>query len=186
MDERFLLLLKDPGIFPFLMAIDEDLAQRERAKGCPRCGSSDFHCGDYPRKPRGCPERFLEAFSRRLSVCCASCRKRLTPPSVRFLGQRVYVGPALALVSPRGLSGANGLSRSLGVPVRTVQRWRVWWRRQFRSTPFWQMRRAHFVEVSEEEFPASMLERFQADSHVQQLLLFLRFLSPLSNRVSYL
>jgi hypothetical protein len=185
MDEKFLLLLKDPGIFPFLMRIDEELAQREQAKGCSRCGSRDFHCGDYPRKPRGCPERFLEAFSTRLSVCCANCRKRLTPPSVRFLGQRVYIGPALALVSPRGSCSANGLSRDLGVPGRTVQRWRVWWRRQFRSTPFWQMRRARFVEISEEELPTSMLERFQADSHLQQLLLFLRFLSPLSSRVSY-
>ena len=180
-----LLLLKDPGIFPFLMRIDEELAQREQAKGCPRCGSGDFHCGDYPRKPRGCPERFREAFSRRLSVCCARCRKRLTAPSVRFLGQRVYVEPALALVSPRGSSSANGLSQELGVPVRTIQRWRAWWRRQFRSTPFWQMRRAHFVEISEEKFPTSMLERFQAASHVQQLLLFLRFLSPLSTRAVY-
>jgi hypothetical protein len=182
-DERFLLLLKDPGIFPFLCAIDAELAEREQAKGCPRCGSHQFHCGDYPRKPRGCPEAFREAFATRLSVCCAGCRKRVTSPSVRFLGQRVYVAPVLALVFPRGSSSGHWLSRELGVPVRTVDRWRAWWRGAFRWTPFWQRHRADFVQLCEEQLPANVLERFEADSLVQRLLLFLRFLSPLSTRV---
>jgi hypothetical protein len=177
------LLLKDPGIFPFLLAIDEELLQREVAKGCPRCGGRKFHRGDFPRKPRGCPERFSGDFAERLSVCCARCRKRVTSPSVRFLGQRVYVAPVLALVSPRGASSRNWLSKELSIPVRTVDRWRAWWRRDFRSSAFWQLKRADFVEISEEQFPRSILERFQAANLVHRLLLFLRFLSPLSTRV---
>lgn len=185
MGGELLLLLKEPGIFPFLATIDEELAALERAKGCARCGSRQFHCGDYPRKPRGCPAVFREAFGKRLSICCARCRKRLTPPSVRFFGRRVYVAPALALVSPRGTSSGPCLSRELGVPVRTVQRWRRWWREGFRVSPFWQLRRADFVQVCEEGVPASLLERFQAQSLAERLLLFLRFLSPLSTSAAY-
>jgi hypothetical protein len=36
-----------------------------------------------------------------LSLCCSrdGCRRRMTPPSVRFLGRRVYLGAVLVLVS---------------------------------------------------------------------------------------
>ena len=35
----------------FLLAVDEDLAEETRKKGCP-CGGR-LHCTDYPRKPQG-------------------------------------------------------------------------------------------------------------------------------------
>ena len=34
----------------FLLAVDEDLAEETRKKGCP-CGGR-LHCANYPRKPR--------------------------------------------------------------------------------------------------------------------------------------
>jgi hypothetical protein len=105
------------------------------------------------------------------------------PASVRFLGRRVYLAALFVLVSPRGTNSASWLTTHLGVPARTVDRWRAWWRRDFCSTPFWQLKRADFVEICEQQLPASILDRFQADSPLQRLLLFLRFLLPSNCRV---
>ncbi len=64
----------DSTTWAFLERIDEDLA----AHPCPHCGGRL-----RPRKPRGV-ERPLVAGARRLSFCCARCRRRVTPPSVRY------------------------------------------------------------------------------------------------------
>ncbi|MCC5873384.1 MAG: hypothetical protein JJU22_13365, partial [Gammaproteobacteria bacterium] len=80
-----------------MIRIDDDLAATARQQAC-RCGGA-LHRADYPRKPRGCPRRFREAFSWRHSFCCQRCRGRNTPPSVRFLGRRVYLGLIVVLAS---------------------------------------------------------------------------------------
>jgi hypothetical protein len=175
-------VLQDPGLYAMLIAIDEELTATKRARGCPHCGAK-LHDGGFPRKPRGCPARYRAAFSRRTSLDCSRCRQRTMPASVRFLSRRVYLAAVFVLVSPRGTTTASWLTKHLGIPVRTVDRWRAWWRHDFRSTPFWQLERAHFVEICEQYLPGSILERFQADSPLQRLLLFLRFLLPLSTRV---
>src|SRR5271157_4368665 len=61
-----------------------------------------LHRSDYDRKPRGAliaPAG--EAFVRRFSLCCGreGCRKRATPPSLRFLGRRVYLGAVVLVAS---------------------------------------------------------------------------------------
>lgn len=40
-------------------------------------------------------------YRKRLSFCCArpGCRRRVTPPSVRFLGRRLYVAAVVVLVT---------------------------------------------------------------------------------------
>ena len=83
----------------FLLAVDEDLAEETRKKGCP-CGGR-LHCANYPRKPRGAGLELNELQSQRLSFCCDrdGCRKRATPPSVRFLGRKVYLAAIVILVS---------------------------------------------------------------------------------------
>ena len=47
-----------------------------------------------------------EAFGRRFSLCCGreGCRHRATPPSVRFLGRRVYVGAVVIVASAIALT----------------------------------------------------------------------------------
>src|SRR5947207_31166 len=69
------------SFWPFLLSVDQDLAQTTRQKACP-CGGR-LHRADYPRKPRGA-EGLPEDDALRFSFCCASdgCRKRVTPPSV--------------------------------------------------------------------------------------------------------
>jgi len=86
--------LGDAKLWGVLYRIDEDLAAQARAGGCPHCGAAP-HSARYPRKPRGVARAQLgEEYEHRLSLCCAreGCRRRTTPPSVRLLGQRVYLG----------------------------------------------------------------------------------------------
>jgi hypothetical protein len=84
--------LLDASVFRLLLDVDRDLAAEARAGGC-ACGGP-LHAARYRRKPRGGPRGELSAeYSWRESFCCAreECRKPTTPPSVRFLGRRVYV-----------------------------------------------------------------------------------------------
>ena len=82
-----------------LRAIDQDLAETTRKKAC-FCGGR-LHAANYLRKPRGTPLQLSEQECLRLSFCCDrdGCRKRTTPPSVRFLGSKVYLGVVVILIS---------------------------------------------------------------------------------------
>lgn len=174
-------LLQDPDFFLFLLRIDEEFATETRGAGC-RCGGV-LHSARYPRKPRGCPVRVREDYSWRFSFCCARCAQRATPASVRFLGRRVYVAMVLTLVSPRGGTAARALCELLTIPVRTLERWRSWWSRDFMRTPFWQSMRERFIPpVPMPRLPQSLLERFDTGTPAHRLQRLLRFLAPLSTR----
>ena len=79
-------ILNTKKLYDWQEKIDKELAEAVQAGACLYCGAK-LHCGDYPRKPRGGPE-----WDERYSFDCSRCRKRRTPPSVRFLGRKVYVG----------------------------------------------------------------------------------------------
>ncbi len=108
------------AFFDALAATDERLGQAERARGCPCKGR--LHRADYPRKVRGIPAAAEYAFRRRVSFCCAEadCRRRRTPPSVRYLGQYVYVGAVVLACCAGWLTAAEA-----GTEVRTVKRWQT-------------------------------------------------------------
>ena len=91
-------LLRDGRLRKLLEHGDEDLARECREGGCELCGGV-LHSAKYARKPRG-PEG-VEAWDRRHSFCCEEegCRKRHTPPSLRFLWRRVYVSVVVVLVA---------------------------------------------------------------------------------------
>lgn len=174
-------LLSNPEFFRFLLTIDEEFASETRDAGCCGCGGV-LHSARYPRKPRGCPKAVREAYSWRLSFCCARCRQRTTPLSVRFLGRRVYVAVALMLVSPPGGLAARQLCEQLGVPVRTLHRWRAWWRKGFPATAFWQSMRERFaVPPPVNRLPESLRECFAAVPPAEQMMHMLRLLAPLSS-----
>ena len=111
----------------FLFAVDQDLAESTRQKACP-CGGR-LHRANYPRKPRGGDGDLPEDYDYRFSFCCDrdGCRKRLTPPSVRFLGRKVYLFAVVVLVSamrqgpsPRRV---RELAQLFGTDRRTIARW---------------------------------------------------------------
>lgn len=182
--------LRDARFFRALVDIDRDLAEQTRQAGCP-CGGR-MHSARYPRKPRGGPPAMDEDFRKRFSFCCdqEGCRQRVTPPSVRFLSRRVYLGAVVVLVSAM-LHGVtekrvNELKQQVSptLDARTLRRWRVWWCRIFVQTPFWKQARARLAPpVEPSTLPASLLERFPGDIP-QRLQATLQFLAPLSTRTS--
>src|SRR5258708_7226436 len=80
-----------------LLRFDEDLARTCRGGGC-RCGGT-LHLGRYRLNPRGLPPGLGPEFVYRWSFCCARCRRRVTPPSLRFLGRKVYLASIVILIS---------------------------------------------------------------------------------------
>jgi len=170
----------------FLLAIDQDLAETARKGGCP-CGGR-LHRANYLRKPRGTPLQLPQPQCLRLSFCCDrdGCRKRVTPPSVRFLGRTVYLGAIVILISamrqgpsPRRV---RELSRRFGADRRTIARWQVFWRDHFPRTPFWKIARAPLVSLAEIlTLPYSLVNAFLSrHRRCRGWTLLLRFLAPIT------
>jgi hypothetical protein len=172
--------LPSAKFFQDLLEADQRELRREQRSGCPWCrGRLDR--SDYPRKPRGLPVGLGldELFGIRFSLCCArdGCRRRLTPPSVRFLGRRVYVGAVVMLAATASLAVAL---ITYQVARRTIQRWSRWWTQALPGTPFWQVAQARFAEpVDEAGLPGSLVARFHGDRETA-LLGALRFVAPIT------
>ncbi len=178
-------LARDARFYRFQLEVDRAILAEARTRVCVTCGEA-LHSADYQRKPRGGPPGMCEDADTRFSLCCANreCRKRHTPPSLRFLGCKVYLGAVVVLVSAmrHGATPARmrQLRDHLGVSRRTVERWRRWWRETFAKSAFWRAARATFMPpVDPGLLPASILERFAGD-HEARLLAFLRFLGPIT------
>jgi hypothetical protein len=176
------------NFWSLLSRIDEDLAERTRAEGCAVCRGK-LHSARYPRKPRGAARAVLgEDYERRLSFCCArdGCRRRSTPPSVRFLGRRVFVATVVVLATAlsAGLTGRRiaRLGERFGVSVRTLRRWRQWWREAFAATSVWKSLRARLTPTNTSllSWPAALLERCSGQTEEQRLIESLRLLAPLA------
>ena len=179
--------LADKSLFEFLEQCDSDLAESCRQGGCLHCPGT-LHRADYKRKPRGGPdeEEGDPETIYRDSFCCdqEGCRKRHTPPSVRFLGRKVYWGVVVVLVSAmrHGLKAerVRALRESLGIDRRTLERWRTWWLKEFVQSPFWKVARARFMPlIGEGTLPWSLSQAFGMDCR-DRLLDLLKFLSPIT------
>jgi hypothetical protein len=176
--------LSDPRFLVVLLGIDRDLAEALRAKGCP-CGGH-LHKANYPRKPRGGPECSDPEVSLRFSFSCDTdgCRMRATPPSVRFLGRKVYLGVLVVLITAMRQGptrrGYAELKAHFGADRRTIERWQRWWKEVFASSKFWQSARARIASLPEPlEFPRALVLVFQAESPERAVDL-LEFLSPIT------
>lgn len=175
-------LLTHPKLNELLEKVDWEFAQEALLGGCLHCGAK-LHWGCYERKPRGGPWKW----DKRYSFCCSQegCRRRRTPPSVRFLGRKVYTGAVLVLVSAMTDSitewTVRRLRELLGISRRTLKRWQDWWQHGVLQSAFWKGARSRFLPPVEEKksFVGSLWQRFGADSP-EGLVRLLRFLSPLS------
>jgi len=181
-------LFQDARFHAALLDVDVMVAAAARLAGCADCGGR-LHAAPYARKPRGGPDLPRE-HSVRLSFCCAAdgCRRRTTPPSLRFLGRRVYVETVVVLVAVlrHGLSPTRlrRLRELTGVSRWTVRRWCVWWRTSFAESLFWRVASAAFVPPPATALlPASLLECFQGGDE-ERLVLLLRFLGPITGGAS--
>ena len=173
-------LLRDKRLHEFLEQVDRDFAFEAQSVHCEHCGAV-LHRGDFSRKPRGGP-----SWDRRYSFCCSrdGCRKRNTPPSVRFLGRKVYVGIVVVLVSAM-LHGAKErrlqcLEQVLPMDRRTLKRWRQWWRQIFVQSAFWRGARGRFRRpIAPGQMPLGLVEAFGAQQ-VAGLVKLMKFLSPIT------
>jgi hypothetical protein len=183
-------LLADAKFHEQLLTFDRDLAASARAARCWRCGGT-LHSGTYARKPRGVPAGLGREHAERFSFSCAvdGCRKRATPPSLRFLGRHVYLATVVTLISALMLgttpSRLARLSVVPGLDRRTLTRWRAWWRSTFSASPFAAVARAAVATpIDLAALPVSLLDRF-AGGLRDQLVALLRFLGPLTGGASY-
>jgi hypothetical protein len=134
--------------------LDTKIAQEFiKTAQCKKCGCCIFYQSDYPRKPRGFPEEIEKNipdifFSIRISYRCSNCRKRITPPSIRYLGRKIYISVLILLASRLIEQGreAEGIGITLKaikailedfVPARTVNRWLTWWQESVWQSPIW-------------------------------------------------
>jgi hypothetical protein len=169
--------------FGLLVRADEAVTQRMAAEGCRRC-EGPLHRSDYNRKPRGALVAPAgEDSVRRFSLCCGreGCRKRATPPSVRFLGRRVYLGAVVIVASIVALAvrGAQEIRRQTGVPSRTLGRWLGWWRGPFLGTEVFVTICVRLIGVDVGRVPASIVDRL-AGTGTERVRSMLEWLLPLT------
>ena len=172
---------------PFFEKVDADVAEAVRLKGCDYCPTGKLHRAHYKRKPRGVASWPDEP--KRYSFCCdqEGCRRRHTPPSVRFMGRRVYGGGVVVLISAmtHGLKPERvaQIRQALNLKIdrRTLERWRQWWLEIFVQSRFWQEARARFMPpLCQQSLPLSLCLSFAVAERRDRLLDLLKFLSPIT------
>lgn len=111
-----------------LVTIDAVIALAVQALRCPHCHAR-LDAAHFDRKVRGvAPAADCASPQLRLSWCCSltGCRRRVTPPSVRFWGRLGYAGAvvlAMAAEQPKTASGED-LRRRVGCSRQSWARWR--------------------------------------------------------------
>lgn len=189
LEETVSSIITSASLPPRQERIDRELAEIARQAGC-ACGGV-LHVANFPRKCLVVLAGILGVLRVRFSFCCAVCRSRRTPPSVRFLGRRQY-GAVLVLLLGAARSWdpkhqVREMSQRLGVEVSeaTLARWASWWRHEVPRTPWWQVVRSRFATApAGESLAAELVERFGALAGEDNLLALLRFLGPLTTTPS--
>ena len=166
-------------IFGDLLEADRNLAKIIQNKGCPYCGDL-LDVSHYARKPRGV-ENLSDSESLRLSFCCRrdGCRKRVMPPSLRFLGRKVYWSVIVVL-------SATPWWQELGLVVcrLTLGRWRRFWSGIFDfGSPFAKAVKVGLLQGFDFSVEGVLSSHGAKDGYFKDALAkSLRLFSPLSTR----
>jgi len=179
-------IFDDASFYRSLFQLDQAIAADVQATGCRHCGGR-LHVADYPRKPRGVRSALDASYQYRLSFCCATdgCRRRTTPPSVRFLGRKVYLGVIVILVTAltHGLTPRHRrlLIERLDLWPQTIARWQRWWREQVPMTRCWLALRGRFVPpITTFALPGALLGRLTGDDLAMRMRQLLGLIAPLT------
>ncbi len=184
-------LLINKSLFFHLYEYDKQIAKQCRKNPCPYCGET-LHFANYFRKPRGEPNGVPENYFVRFSLCCGAegCRRRVTPPSCRFLGRKIYWFPVIVCVV---FDMQNPNKESIGLeklpivfrPSRnTLGRWLDFFRHIFPSSGQWVSIRGQVpASVKNDELPIGLLNYFsKVKSNLKKALIScLKFLSQGGN-----
>ena len=158
-------LMNSTSFFLLLFNIDKEIAMQAMSECCQYCGGK-LHIANYERKPRGLFVSLARELCMRFSFCCANdgCRKRHTPPSLRFLGPKVYAGFVVLLASAlkQGLTPDNEEALLEFIPKQTLYRWLKWWQTEFGTSAVWKELKAYFNRA--ELLPKDWLAAITADS----------------------
>lgn len=175
----------DPSFHRFLVQADQAIAEEVREDGCP-CGGA-LHYSNYLRKPRGVLIPRDDDFCLRYSLCCDQdgCRRRRTPPSLRFLGRKIYWSVFIVLITAleHGLSPRRRevLADHFDLAPKTFYRWRHWWRETFTASSVWRAWcRLLLPPVLVEDLPGGLLDRLQGEVLKERLFALLIHLLPLT------
>ena len=178
--------IEHENLYNDLLQIDREFALETQHKGCPYCGGV-LHRANYLRVPRGLSELFDISHVVRFSFCCSGdeCRRRTTPPSVRFLGRKQYLGVLVLLLCARGQLSRTHTSGDLRACLRpherTVCRWLAWWRDIVLGTRFWTHAKGLFMPtLNINVLCDELVEVFSATHSSAAIHRLLRFISPLS------
>ena len=176
----------DARFYQALFQLDQAIASDLQMAGCSHCGGP-LHVAHYPRKPRGIRSVLDDTYQSRLSFCCArdGCRRRHTPPSVRFLGRKVYLSVVVVLITAlhHGLtkSRRRQLLDQLDIPAQTLWRWQRWWREQFVQNRCWRGVAEQFIPpITCDHLPGSLLGRLTGGGLAERLVQLLILISPLT------
>ncbi len=170
-------LLSDVKFLQRLFLEDQRVAEGVRRQGCPECGGR-LHQAHYPRKVRGVSDEAEELFEQRFSFCCGRCRRRVTPPSLRFGGQLVYAMAAVLVAAVMGVEESlAAAARRIGAARRTVGRWLHWFRNALPKSQWWMGHIGQFREPPEGgRMPLSLLEQIAGASEAERAFRALRLL----------
>lgn len=179
--------LLDSSFWVKLFHIDRQIAEQVRSAGCQHCEAGGaLHVANYPRKPRGEHREVLgPQYAHRLSFCCALCRRRTTPPSVRFLGRKVYLGAIISLISA-GFDALDDDQRSrlievLNLPAQTLYRWRLWWSKQVPASQCWHALSGWFSPpIPPSRLPGELLARLHGADLGTRTIRLLQLMAPLT------
>jgi hypothetical protein len=177
-------LLTDARFHNSLFDLDRLIAEQVRQSKCLFC-HGNLNQSNFPRKPRGVPEGTIADYHIRFSLCCATegCRKRFTPPSMRFLSRKVYSSVVIFLIfllkPTSDESRIEKLNTLLGtrLSVETLRRWRHYWNNKVPKTRTF--KRAAFSHTMSQSLPVSLLALFEKTAK-QSLEMGLRWVLPLT------
>jgi hypothetical protein len=178
--DKLLLLIQ------LLFRLDQDLASNHQAGRCPFCGGP-LHRGNYQRKPRGLLDKIPDHYLTRQSFCCGNlaCRRRSAPPSILFMGRRVYWRGAILTIMalrqrrPQSASKAS-LVRLFNVNRQTIDRWVGYFQEIFPKTEQWQRLRGRiWARVADRDLPGALLDFFNRHQPAPEVAFLgcLRFLA---------
>lgn len=176
--------IADTNFFLLLDHHDAQATRDAQADGCPMCGGR-LDRADYPRKPRGGDIGIAgETLVKRRSLCCAreGCRRRLTPPSLVFLGRRLYLAITVVVATWRATMRPPA-SAPASPPRRTLRRWLAWFACEAPRTRWGIAVRARLWPALEptELLPGALVERLVRSGDLSEALVTaLHVLAPLS------
>ncbi len=173
-------------MFEALFALDCAIAEYVRLQRCPYCGGP-LHYARFRRNPKGLFIVLPKAFMFRQGLCCGKkgCRLRTLPPSCLFMDRKVTLRCAILVFLTlwhNRVKPVFELSEILRIDVRTLHRWRAYFRDEFPGSSAWQRLRGHVkATIRNSQLPGALVMFFcqgnkQIADTIRSLLRCIEFL----------